>query len=278
MKWGSIIGGMFSPVIAFLILVLKVIIIGIIVILISLLAYFFIRYRFNPLKLNAAEMRKPYIRNKYFNLFRWVLIDFLERDLRRGEFKEYGVTFFVGRQGTGKTISMVRYLEVIKEKFPNCLIVTNFDYYRTDHIMEDWNDLLTIENGTDGVVFAIDEIQSEYSAKQQRSDFPDDILSKVCQQRKQRVKIVCTAQFFSRVVKQLREQASTVVACTTYFDRLTRNKEYDALQYAMVIDNPNAVNKKLKPLKKSSFVQSDALRSCYDTYEVIRRMRKISER
>lgn len=234
--------------------------------------FFFCRYRFHPLHLDAARLREPYIRQKPLDLFRWLLVDFLEREKHRGEFSEYGFTFYVGRQGAGKTISMVRYLELIKERYPHCLIVTNFHYYRADWVMTDWRDLLTIRNGTDGVVFAIDEIHSEYDSSKW-NDIPENLLSEISQQRKQRIKIVATAQFFTRVAKPLREQASTVVSCSTWLGRLTRNREYDALEYAMIIDNPIAVQKKIKPLRKGSFVQSDVLRGCYDTYEKIERMK-----
>ena len=93
---------------------------------ICFLGFFFIRYRFNPLRLRLKPLKRTYIRYKYFDLFRWLLVDFLERNKHRGEFREFGFTFFVGRQGAGKTISMVRYLEVLKERYPECVIVTNF--------------------------------------------------------------------------------------------------------------------------------------------------------
>ena len=148
------------------------------------LLYFFARYRFNPLCLNADTLRAASIGPKYLDLFRWLLVDFLERDKHRGEFREYGFTFFVGRQGAGKTISMVRYLEVMKERYPDCLVVANFQYYRADRIMTDWRDLLTIRNGTKGVIFAIDEIHSEYDSSKW-ADIPEDLLSEISQQRKQ---------------------------------------------------------------------------------------------
>lgn len=243
-------------------------------VLLMTLAFFFVRYRFNPLHLNVWELKQPYIRYKYLDLFRWCLVDFLERDKHRGEFREYGFTFFVGRQGAGKTISMVRYLEVMKERYPECLVVANFQYYRADRIMTDWRDLLTIRNGTKGVIFAIDEIHSEYDSSKW-ADIPEDLLSEISQQRKQRVKIIASAQFFGRVAKPLREQAVSVVACKTLFGRLTFNREYDALEYISVIDNPLAAGQKIKPLRKSSFVQSDFLRQCYDTYAKVERMQKM---
>lgn len=274
MDMGNIFGRMLSPVFGFLSTVLQFAFFGVLIVAAVFLGIFFFKYRLNPLHLDADALREPYIRFKYYDLFRWLLVDFLERGKHVGEFKEYGFTFYVGRQGTGKTISMVRYLEIMKERYPNCLIVTNFGYYRADFIMHDWRDILTIRNGTDGVIFAIDEIHSEYSAASWK-DVPEDLLSEVSQQRKQRVKIVATAQFFSRIAKPLREQAATVVSCNTFAGRLTKNREYDALQYTMVVDNPNVIKKKIKPLSKTSFVQSDAIRSCYDTYEKIERMQKL---
>lgn len=242
-------------------------------VVVLVLSFFFIRYHFNPFRLNVKDLKLPYIRYKYLDLFRWLLVDFLERDKHRGEFREYGFTFYIGRQGAGKTISMVRYLEVMKERYPDCLVVTNFDYYLADHIMTDWRDLLTIRNGTKGIIFAIDEIHSEYDSSKW-ADIPEDLLSEISQQRKQRIKIIASAQFFGRVAKPLREQAVTVVACKTIFGRLTLNREYDALEYASIVDNPLVAARKIKPLRKSSFVQSDYLRSCYDTYAKVERMRK----
>ncbi len=72
--------------------------------------------------------------------------------------------------------------------------------------MTSWRDFMEIRNGTKGVLFLIDEIHSEYSSKSWK-DFPEELLSEISQQRKQRIKIVATSQIYSRVVKQLREQA-----------------------------------------------------------------------
>lgn len=253
--------------------IFRIIFITVFLVIFGILAFFFIRYQFNPFHLEVRTLKQPYIRYKYLNLFRWLLVDFLERDKHRGEFREYGFTFYVGRQGAGKTISMVRYLEVMKECYPNCLLVTNFDYYCADRVMNDWRDLLTIRNGIDGVIFAIDEIHSEYDSSKW-ADIPEDLLSEISQQRKQRIKIIASAQFFGRVAKPLREQAVTVVACKTIFGRLTLNREYDSLEYSSIVDNPLVAARKIKPLRKSSFVQSDFLRSCYDTYAKVERMKK----
>lgn len=270
----SIFSKLLSPVTSLFSGLFKLLIFSILFLIIAFFVSFFLKYKINPFKVTADKLRVPYIRFKYHDFFRWLWVDFLERKQHRGEFKEYGFTFFVGRQGAGKTVSMVNYLKKMRLIYPDCFIITNFKFSDADFIMKDWNDLLNIRNSTRGVIFAIDEIQSEYSSMSWK-DVPENLLSEISQQRKQRVKIVATAQFFSRVAKPLREQANTVVVCSTLWGRLTRNKIYDAVDYAVVLDNPNIVKKKLRPLAKSSFVQSDSLRACFDTFEKITRMQKI---
>ena len=105
--------------------------------------------------------------------------------------------------GGGKTISMVEYLNRMKDKFPDCKIVTNFNYIRQDMPFTDWRQFTEVRNGLDGVIFAIDELQNEYNSNSWQ-DFPEELLSTVTMQRKQRIKIVATSQVFTRVVKQLR--------------------------------------------------------------------------
>lgn len=274
MNLNGMLSGVFSPLVSFLFLFLKVVLGSAFLVTFGFFASFFVLYKLNPFKFTLRRLKRLKVKWKYHDLFRWKLVDYIERRRHKGEFKEYGFTFFVGRQGSGKTISMVDYLRRMKERHPNCMIVTNFKCKYSDFIMCDWRDLLEVRNGTDGTIFAIDEIQSEYSASAWK-DVPESLLSEISQQRKQRVKIVATAQYFCRVAKPLREQACAVVACSTWLGRLTRNVLYDSVDYSMVIDNPNVVKRKVRPLSKISFVQSDFLRHCYDTYEKIERMRKI---
>lgn len=268
----EIVGKMFAPVIG----VIKGILFSIgTVVLIAAVIFilgFFIRYRVNPFRIKVDKLKALSIRFKPYDLIRWLLADILTEKDRT--FKEYGFTFYCGRQGAGKTISMVNYLNCMKGKYPDCIIVTNFSYIHADTCMTDWRDLMEIRNGDSGVIFAIDEIHSEYSSASWK-DFPETLLSEISQQRKQKVKIVATAQCFTRVAKPIREQAFSVVQCSTLFGRYTRNAEYDANEYAICMDNLFRLKKKCKRIGRGSFVQSDSLRNCYDTYEKIERMKKI---
>lgn len=264
---------MFGPVLSLIKQVIHTILAAALIGIVLFVVLFSVRYKINPFWVTPFQLERLRIRFKPYDLLRWFYWDFLTRKDRALDFTPYGFTIFVGRQGSGKTISMVQYLNDMHRKYPHCLIYTNFEYANATKRMEDWRDLLEVRNGTDGVIFAIDEIHSEYNSSNW-SDFPESLLSEISQQRKQRIKIVATAQVFSRVAKPIREQAFSVVCCRTFFCRFTRNVEYDAAEY-VTGETPYQVRKKCKPLWRKSFVQSNALRNCFDTYEKIERMKHI---
>jgi hypothetical protein len=210
---------------------------------------------------------------KIIDFIRWKIVDVIRLFKNGIGFEEYGLTIFCGRQGGGKTMAMTEYLERMKKKFPDLIIVSNYGYKGQDKDMESWHDLVEIRNGTKGVIFAIDEIQNEFDSTKWK-DFPEQLLSQVTMQRKQRIKIVATSQVFTRVVKQLREQCYEVVECRTLFGRWTFTKCYDAIDYNAVIDFPDK-KRKLFKLWKYSFIQSDYLRDRYDSYQIIEKLKTI---
>lgn len=188
------------------------------------------------------------------------------------EFEEYGMTMYCGRQGAGKTMAMTEYLERMRKKYPKALIITNYGYIHETQPMQDWNDFFEIKNGTDGIIFAIDEIQNEFSSMAWKN-FPESLLSEVTQQRKQRVKIVCTSQIFTRVAKPLREQCMDVVECFTFAGRWTFERCFDAVEYNRTIDSPSGRDN-LRRLYRKSFIQDSYLRNCYDSYAKIERIQR----
>lgn len=206
----------------------------------------------------------------------WKIKDYklYREDLKNGvvKFKPFGLRMYCGRQGSGKTIGMVEQLERWRVEYPKAIIVTNFDYEHADYRMTSLNDLLTIRNGQDGVIFAIDELQNEFSSNLSKN-FPESLLSVITMQRKQRITILATTQVFTRVAKPLREQCYSVVDCRTFFGRWTRLKCYDAIDYNSIVDKKDPEAKlHLSKMWKYSFVQSDNLRKCYDTYSVVERL------
>lgn len=270
-NFGSLFSG-FLPFVSFFFNLFFSLLIIALIVLFFLAVSFFIKCKVNPFTPLLERLKSAKLKFKLFNLFRWMWVDFLTRKERVGKFCEFGFTFYVGRQGAGKSISMVDYLRKMKLYYPNCIIVTNFICEYSDFIMVDWRDIFNIRNGEDGVIFAIDEIHSEYSAASWK-DVPENLLGEISQQRKQRVKIVASAQYYCRIAKPLREQGFSVVSCNTSFKgRLTSCKVYDATLYERAL--ASTAKMKLKPLRKYSFVQSDELRNCYDTYEKINQMKK----
>lgn len=187
-------------------------------------------------------------------------------------FAEYGLTMYCGRQGGGKTVAMTEYLERMRKKFPKVKIVTNYGYLQEDFPMNSWEDIFTIRNGEDGVIFAIDEIQNEYNSNDWKN-FPEGLLSEITQQRKQKIKIVATSQVFTRVAKPLREQTFEVVECVTIAGRWTFTKAFDASDYNHVIENPEK-KAKLRRLYRRNFVQDRRIREVFDSYAKIERMAK----
>lgn len=206
----------------------------------------------------------------------WKYRDFKERmrlkKLGIIPFTEFGLKMFTGRQGSGKTVGMVYRLEKLRKKYPDADIYTNFQYIHQTGPLLSLNDLLTKRNGEKGVIFAIDEIQNEFSSMTSK-DFPESLLSTVTMQRKQRIVILASSQVFTRVSKPLREQCFEVIECKTYFGRWTVLKAFDADDYNLILDSNNPdVRLKLRKVWRLSFIQNNYIRELYDTYQVVQRL------
>lgn len=221
--------------------------------------------------IKVPEYKEPLERwPKIIKFIYWVIYDLRDRMKNGAQFTEYGVTVYTGRQGSGKTIGMVNYLERMRKKYPKAMIITNFGYIHEYQPMTTWKQIFEIRNGRDGVIFAIDELQNEYSSTAW-DKFPEGLLQQVTMQRKQKIKIVSTSQVFTRVVKALREQTYEVVECKTWLQRWTICKGYDADDYNAVVDDPEK-RRKLWKKWKVSFVQDEKIRELYDTELVIKKM------
>lgn len=112
---------------------------------------------------------------KLLDFSRWKIYDFIMLLINGRQFNLFGVTIFCGRQGSGKTIGIVEQLERIKQEYPQTIICTNIHYLKQDIELTDWRQLLELRNGTNGVVFVIDEIQNEYDNSKWK-DFPERIV------------------------------------------------------------------------------------------------------
>jgi ATP-dependent Clp protease ATP-binding subunit ClpX len=211
-----------------------------------------------------------------FGKFLFLFVLDIIRSIKAGKvFSEYGLTMFCGKQRGGKTVSMVEYLEQMRQKYPKCQIYCNFEYEHMTGQLTGWEQLIDLRSD-DGVIFAIDEIHSEFASNGWK-DFPMDLLREISQQRKQFVKIVATAQVYKDVVVQLRRQCFEIIECRTIGDRWTFQRCFDAEDYNAFIERNATAERKGKIHRKwrKSFVQTDDLRGLYDTYAKVLAMRKI---
>lgn len=224
-------------------------------------------------------LRVPRISHFLYNVGRF--LGWKLRDMRKAlrykrlgikVFPLFGLRMFCGRQGAGKTMAMVLQLEQIRQKYPKCQIYTNFGYAHETAPLECLDDILRYRNGDDGVVFALDEIQNEFSSAASKN-FPETLLSTITMQRKQKIAIFASSQVFTRVAKPLREQCYEIVECRTFAKRWTRMRCYDADDYNAIIDSHSPEKKfKLPKLWKESFVQTDELRELFDSYALVDRL------
>ena len=189
-------------------------------------------------------------------------------------FDYYGVYLFCGRVGCGKTISMVEKAKRIKEKYPNVKIYSNFKTEISDGLITSWEQLELLnncdKNGEEqGILFLFDEIHLTFSSQGWQAA-PDDLLSYISLQRKNKKCIFCSSQVWTRVNKVIREQADYVIECKSFFkSRIVRNKYYLSEDYAVNGEQKDSGMRKRQVMKKYCFVSTDKLRGLYDTYEKI---------
>lgn len=194
-------------------------------------------------------------------------------------FNEYGLRLYEGVQGSGKTMSLVEQLERYRTEYPKLMIATNFGYIHQTLPINSLSEISIIakiarEQNYVGVVIGWDEIQNDFD--NQTRSYPITILRTITQQRKQGIKILATSQVFTRVAKVIREQTFEVVKCTTFMGRWTSQRFYDPIEYEYFISNPDK-KEKMRCHQKHSFIQTDEIRSLYDSYAVIDSLSKQAE-
>lgn len=209
-----------------------------------------------------------YVKQKKVSLFRKLFLDFPRQFLDDLENKEpgffpyQGCIIFTGRQGCGKTISLVQYMRSIQAEYPKSKVITNLGYSKEDDILNDWRPLISYKNGIYGVICAIDELQNWFSSNQSK-DFPPEMLQVITQNRKNRRIILGTSQVFTRLAKPLREQATEVRECHTFFGCITF-----VFRKEPILSCEGDVSE-YKSKGFYCFVHDKDLRESYDTYKVI---------
>lgn len=209
---------------------------------------------------------------KIFTFMKWKFIDLYRLFKAKKEGNEkvhlFGIWLFCGLYGQGKTMALSEYLTRMRKKYGDKIyICTNYGFKDEDFPLESWKDLLPERDKP--IIFGYDEIQNEFNSRDYKN-FPASLVTLLTQNRKGNGKqIVGTAQRYGRVDKVIRELCTHVVECRTLFGRYTSTRRYDVEDYEMLLAQTD-VNRKIKIRKrKYSFVQTDALRDSYDSFQML---------
>lgn len=178
-----------------------------------------------------------------------------------------GLIVYTGRQGSGKTSTLVRDMMLIQKEYPLCKVLTNLAYTKQDVALNHWKQLVDYKNGHLGVIVAIDELQNWFSCNQSKN-FPPEMLQVITQNRKNRRVIFGTAQNFYLLAKAIRSQCTEVRECFTIFGCLTIVRRREP-----ILDGEGNVSE-WKNRGIYFYVHDDELRASYDTYKVIESLAK----
>lgn len=252
-----------------------------------------------------------FLHNLIINFFK--SLPLIIRDIHRrdkGVFRGFGFWCFCGLGGSGKTLSIVRYLLNIQKKYPNVKVLTNFNYKYRDGDIKTWHDLLDTENINiyeitekeynkrmkwgqkhifmclddnnniiykkrinDGVIFGFDEIHLTFESTNWQ-DAPGNLLDYISQQRKFHKQILGSSQVFTRIDKKLREQTNFVVECKSLMGRLVINSFYKTVEYISNGEKMDKGQHKRRVHRRISYVAYDSIRNSYDTEQIMKELKK----
>lgn len=184
-----------------------------------------------------------------------------------------GVIVFTGSQGSGKTLSAVRYIDNLCKLYPKAILVSNCGLHLPNYhgVILPYSgipDLSKLDNGTDGIICFIDEIQTEFSSLESAKLHPST-LSLISMQRKRRLHIVGTSQILKRIAKPWREQLSAVVDCSCLFGALQINAVVD---FSSISEDSDGNLTAYKYNGRRFFFRSPRYYDMYDTFERVKRI------
>ena len=181
----------------------------------------FYLFKFRNLRKNTERVRfkESSWFYKIFSLFpRSFAFELITRD--PNDFKDTGLILFEGVQGAGKTMAMTHYCNLLKARYPDLIICSNYGLLLEDFNLDSWEPIVGDLNGRSGLVACFDEISIWFSNRNY-ANFPPDFLRTIVQNRKEHRLILGTCQQINMVDKQIRRQCTEVRKCRTFFGCLT---------------------------------------------------------
>ncbi len=181
----------------------------------------------------------------------------------------YGIYGYFGLPGKGKTMAMCHRLKQLRQQYGDQIyIMTNFCYNDEDFAFTSWKDLL--KSYDKPLVCAWDEVQNEFNSRDFKN-FPISLLTLLTQVRKKNgIQILYTAQRWHFVDKNFRSLSFGCYECNTLFGCFTITRLYDPVDYDALCDTSDyEKRRRIHPKLTDSFLQSDELRNCYDSYRML---------
>lgn len=262
------IGNMFSILLAWMKYPIFFVLAVLGIFVIDCMIWYVIRYLKGD-RVNKGSARKPPKRSILLKVFidapRQYVDDLYNR--KPDFFLPQGMVIFTGRQGNGKTISLMQYAMELLDTYPKAKCISNTKFALQDELLKHWTQLINYKNAHMGVIAIIDELQNWFSSNSSRN-FPPDMLSVITQNRKNRRVILGTAQNFYLLAKPIRSQCTEIRECVTLAGVLTI-----VIRREPVVDNDGEV-KQLKYRGMYCFAHNRRLRDSYDTYSVIENLAK----
>ncbi len=207
-----------------------------------------------------------------FGLIRFIVFkikDIFNKKKSDNDLRIYGIYGYFGLWGQGKTIAMTKELFDLRKKYGDKIyIITNYHFSLQDFEFTDWRQLLVTYDKP--LIVGWDEVQNEFSSRNFKS-FPTNLLTLLTQNRKGNgVRILYSAQRWERVDKIFRELTYICYECKTRFNRLTGIRGYHWEEYEQLLSTKQVEFKiKIKPVKRKVFVQTDYLRSLFDSFKML---------
>jgi len=179
-----------------------------------------------------------------------------------------GSRVYIGRQGKGKTLSMVKYVYDLKQEYPSCAIFSNVKLNNINYVFLE-NDqrvsqALEFQNGKNGVLVVLDEAHLMFNSK---TGIPIDVLTSISQQRKDRRRIVFSSQIWNELDISIRKQVQEVVSCRN-IGRIQVNTVYDGESIRL---DKSDYTYQMDKIRTEVFKHNDVYYSRYDTYQKILR-------
>ena len=201
--------------------------------------------------------KSPFLALKYKRKF--------EKD-HLDQFNVDGIVCFCGRQGKGKTLSAVKYIKDLKERFPEITIISNSDSIQIEHIKFTGIEQLKSLDINGSILF-LDEITSQFNSLDSKT-IPREWFTIINMMRKRRLHVVGTCPIFSRLSKAWREQFDYIYKCDVSFFGLRQYNEIYQNGFDNLLDDASDGTLDLVGVQK--FWRVPELYKMYDTYEIIK--------